>query len=119
MKAAAKRAHGKLNDAFVAGVAGGLRRYHEAHGAAVPVLRMSMPINVRQGETGAVAGNQFVPARFEVPVGIVSPVARMTAIRDLIGQQRAEPALRLLDEVAALLCSGSGSDGRRGLRRST
>ena len=38
----------------------------------VPALRMSMPINVREGETGAVAGNQFVPARFEVPVGIVS-----------------------------------------------
>jgi diacylglycerol O-acyltransferase / wax synthase len=45
-----------------------------------------------------------VPARFEVPIGIVSPVARMTAIRDLVGQQRTEPALRLLDEVAALLC---------------
>ena len=104
LKAAAKRAHGKLNDAFVAGVAGGLRRYHEAHDASVPALRMSMPINVREGDSAAIAGNQFVPARFEVPVGIVSPVARMTAIRDLVGRQRAEPALRLLDEVAALLC---------------
>src|SRR4029450_8543368 len=35
---------------------------------------------------------------------IVSPVARMTAIRDLVGVQRGEPALRLLDEVAELLC---------------
>jgi diacylglycerol O-acyltransferase / wax synthase len=104
LKAAAKRAHGKLNDAFVAGVAGGLRRYHDIHHAPVPALRMSMPINVREGDLAAVAGNQFVPARFEVPIGIVSPVARMTAIRDLVGQQRAEPALRLVDEVAALLC---------------
>ena len=104
LKAAAARAHGRLNDAFVAGVAGGLRRYHEAHGAPVPALRMSMPINVRERATAAVAGNQFVPARFEVPVGIVSPVERMAAIRELVGQQRGEPALRLLDEVAALLC---------------
>jgi WS/DGAT/MGAT family acyltransferase len=104
LKSAARRAHGRLNDAFVAGVAGGLRRYHEAHGAPVPALRMSMPINLRERATAAVAGNQFVPARFEVPVGIVSPVERMAAIRELVGQQRGEPALRLLDEVAALLC---------------
>jgi len=104
LKAAAKRAHGRVNDAFVAGVAGGLRRYHEAHGMPVQQLRMSMPINVREADTATVAGNQFVPARFEVPVGIVSPVARMTAIRDLVGVQRGEPALRLLDEVAELLC---------------
>ena len=104
LKAAAKRAHGKVNDAFVAGVAGGLRRYHDAHGMPVQQLRMSMPINVREADTATVAGNQFVPARFEVPVGIVSPVARMTAIRELVGVQRGEPALRLLDEVAELLC---------------
>jgi WS/DGAT/MGAT family acyltransferase len=103
LKAAAKRAHGKLNDAFVAAVAGGLRRYHEAHGALVPELRMSMPINVREGETAAIAGNQFVPARFTVPVGIAGPVERTAAIRDLVGRQRGEPALRLLDEVAGLL----------------
>ena len=30
---ASKRVGGKLNDAFVAGVAGGLRRYHDAMGA--------------------------------------------------------------------------------------
>ena len=34
---------------------------------------MSMPINVREADTAAVAGNQFVPARFEVPVGIAPP----------------------------------------------
>src|SRR5262245_2779561 len=98
LKVAAKRVHGKLNDAFVAGVAGGLRRYHEAHGLEVDALRMSMPINVREGETASVAGNQFVPARFEVPVGIASPLERMAAIRNLVGRQRGEPALRLLDE---------------------
>lgn len=103
LKAAARRVRGKLNDAFVAGVAGGLRRYHEAHGAPVDALRMSMPINVREADTAAVAGNQFVPARFEVPVGIAPPGERMAAIRDLVGRQRGEPALRLIDEMAGLL----------------
>jgi diacylglycerol O-acyltransferase len=103
LRAASKRARGRLNDAFVAGVAGGLRRYHEAHGVEVSELRMSMPINVRDGDTAALAGNQFVPTRFAVPVGIVSPVERMAAVRELVGRQRGEPALRLLDEVAGLL----------------
>ncbi|HWW54954.1 MAG TPA: wax ester/triacylglycerol synthase domain-containing protein, partial [Acidimicrobiales bacterium] len=40
-KAAAKVAHGKLNDAFVAAMLGGLRRYHDHHGAPVNELRMT------------------------------------------------------------------------------
>ena len=53
LRMAAKAADGKLNDAFVAGVAGGLRRYHEQHGAPVDALRMTMPINVRtDGDRG-------------------------------------------------------------------
>ena len=35
LKKAATAAGGTLNDAFVASVTGGLRRYHERHGAAV------------------------------------------------------------------------------------
>jgi diacylglycerol O-acyltransferase len=103
LRAAAKRAHCTMNDAFVAGVAGGLFRYHAAHAVDVSHLRISMPISVREGESGRIAGNQFVPARFIVPVGIADPVARMKAVHELVSRQRAEPALRLLDEVAAVL----------------
>jgi len=103
LRAAAKLVDGKLNDAFVAGVAGGLRMYHEAHGAPVESLRMTMPINVREGENAKVAGNQFVPARFPVPVGIADPRERMAAIRALVAEQRAEPALSLLPDVSGVL----------------
>jgi WS/DGAT/MGAT family acyltransferase len=103
LRAAAKRVDGKLNDAFVAAVAGGLRLYHAAHGAPVERLRMSMPINLRTGEDAARAGNQFVPARFEVPVGIADPAARMAAIRDLVRRQREEAALPLVEEISAAL----------------
>ena len=41
---------------------------------------MTMPINVRDGEKGKKAGNQFVPARFEVPMQVLDPVERMQRI---------------------------------------
>jgi WS/DGAT/MGAT family acyltransferase len=102
MKAAAKRAGGKLNDAFVAGVMGGLRLYHELHGQPVRELRMTMPINLRDETTGHVAGNQFAPARLPVPVGITDPNERMRVVAKLVRSQRVEAALPLLEEVSGL-----------------
>ncbi|HWW54501.1 MAG TPA: wax ester/triacylglycerol synthase domain-containing protein, partial [Acidimicrobiales bacterium] len=61
-KAAAKVAGGRLNDFFVAGVLGGMRRYHDQHGSSVSALRMTMPINIRNAETEDLAGNAFAPA---------------------------------------------------------
>jgi WS/DGAT/MGAT family acyltransferase len=101
-KAAAKQADGKLNDAFVAAVAGGLARYHDRHGAPVDALRMTMPINIRV-EGQAAGGNQFVPARFPVPMNIADPVERMRVIRGLVTEQRAEPALAFTDAIAGVL----------------
>lgn len=103
LKDAAHLVSGKLNDAFVAGVAGGLHRYHESHGNDVGLLRMTMPINVRDDVAATRAGNQFVPARFPVPIGIDDPIARMNAIRELVSHQRSEPALHLSDPIANLL----------------
>jgi WS/DGAT/MGAT family acyltransferase len=103
LRAAAKVAGGTVNDAFVAAMIEGLERYHERHGARADALRMTMPINVREGEKGHKAGNQFVPARFEVPLGVRDPVARMRRIGELVRQQRSEPALPLIDEISALL----------------
>lgn len=103
MKVAARRAGGKLNDAFVAAIAGGWRRYHDRHGAPASALRMSMPINVRTVETEQRAGNQFAPARFPVPLTVADPVHRMKVMRDLVGRARAEPALALTEPLANLL----------------
>ena len=102
-KAAARGIGGRLNDAFVGAVLGGLRRYHEAHEAPVPGLRMGMPINIRDADTENVAGNQFVPARFLVPLGPPDPVSRMLAVRQLVAQQRAEPALASTEAIAGIL----------------
>ena len=101
-KAAAKKAGGRLNDAFVAAVAGGLGRYHRRHGADAEALRMSMPINIRAAGD-ALGGNQFVPARFPVPISIDDPLERMAAIRQLVAEARAEPALALTAPIAGVL----------------
>lgn len=103
MKAAANKSGGRLNDAFVAAVAGGLRRYHDAHDAPVEALRMSMPISIRDDASEGLAGNHFVPARFEVPLGPADPIARMQQLRTLIRTQRDEPALAATEAIAGVL----------------
>ena len=50
---------------------------------------MTMPINVRTEATQGVAGNQFVPARFPVPMTITDPIERMAAIRALVATRGA------------------------------
>lgn len=102
-KRAAKAAGGKLNDAFVAAILGGWRRYHDRHGLPTDSLRMTMPISIRSEDTVDEAGNQFAPARFEVPLAIADPVTRMREVRRLVEQARAEPALTLVDPMAGLL----------------
>jgi diacylglycerol O-acyltransferase len=103
LKRAGKAAGGTVNDAFVAGVANGLARYHTSHGAPVETLRMLMPVNVRGGDKANRAGNQFAPARFEVPVGIEDPAERIRAIGKLCRAQRDEPALPWIEEVTGVL----------------
>jgi len=103
LKRAGKAVGGSVNDAFVAGVGGALARYHEALGEPAEELRMLMPVNVRGGAKANRAGNQFAPARFEVPVGIENPAERIQAIAKLCRAQRDEPALPWIEEITSVL----------------
>lgn len=102
LRAAANTVGGSLNDGFLAAVAGGMRRYHELHGAAVDELRMTLPISIR-GDADPLAGNRFVPVRFAMPVGDPDPAARVRIARRLVADWRAEPALRMSDALAGAL----------------
>ncbi len=102
LKRAAKGSGCSLNDAFIAGALGGLRRYHEDHGVSVEDLRMTMPINVRT-DTAQLGGNHFTPARFLVPLTFDDPEQRMQAVRTLSRQVRDEPAIHLTDALAGVL----------------
>jgi diacylglycerol O-acyltransferase / wax synthase len=102
LRAAAKAGGGTLNDAFVAGVAGGLARYHDEHLMPTPDLRMTMPINLRaDGDTAG--GNRFTPARFPIPLTIDDPSERIRTIGNLVRTIREEPAVAMSDSLAAVL----------------
>jgi WS/DGAT/MGAT family acyltransferase len=103
LRRAAKVAGGSLNDAFVAGVAGGLARYHEEHGRPAADLRMTMPINLRADGDTTAGGNRFTPARFPIPLTIDDPLERMQAIRTLVQSIRQEPAVAMSSSLAAIL----------------
>jgi diacylglycerol O-acyltransferase len=102
LKRAGKAVGGSLNDAFVAGVVGGLASYHEFHGEQVDDLRMVMPINLRD-PSAAMGGNHFTPARFLVPLTIKDPAERMVALGAIARSIRDEPAVALTDALAGVL----------------
>jgi diacylglycerol O-acyltransferase len=102
LRRVAKATEGSLNDVFVAAVAGGVRRYHERHGVTPDALRMTLPINLRSGGDDA-GGNRFAPARFPVPTAIDDPRERVAAIRLLVKEWRAEPALQMTSTLAGIL----------------
>ncbi len=97
---AAHAAEGTLNDAFLAGIAGGMRLYHERHASPVSKLRVTMPISLRRpGDPPG--GNRFAPARFVLPISTIDPRARMCELGDLARGWRNEPALPLSNAIAA------------------
>lgn len=102
LRAAAKTVGGTLNDGFVGGITGGLRRYHERHDAPVDTLRLTMPISIRTDDD-VEGGNRVTLVRFEVPVGIEDPAARMTAIDELCGDLRRERAIPHSNTIAGVL----------------
>ena len=99
LRAAAHHSGGALNDAFVAGVAGGLRRYHEKHGVAVGDLHLTMPMSLRE-EGDEMGGNRITVMRFDVPVGIVDPAQRIREIHERTARVRREKSLPYTQWIA-------------------
>jgi diacylglycerol O-acyltransferase / wax synthase len=102
LREAAHRSGGALNDAFVAGVAGGLRRYHEKHGVGVGPLHLSMPISLR-AEDDAPGGNRITLMRFDIPVDLADPAERIRQIRERTERVRHEKSLPHTQLIAGFL----------------
>ena len=92
LKAAARSAGGSVNDAFLAAVLGGFRRYHEHFSVPVNTMPVAMPISLRTAADGA-GGNRFAAARFAAPVAEPDPRERMRQVREFVITARAEPAV--------------------------
>lgn len=99
LHAAAARAGGHVNDAFLAGLTGGLRRYHDAHGAAVGNLRVTMPVSIRK-PGDPLGGNRIALLRFGVPAGIEDPGERIARIARTVRSWRREPGIALTQGIA-------------------
>jgi diacylglycerol O-acyltransferase / wax synthase len=102
LKRAAKVADGTVNDAYLAVVTGGLRRYHQCHGTTAEYLRAVIPISLRTTQdTGW--GNKITLMRLTVPVGEPDPAARMRLLHRLTEAAREEPSLPVTGAIAGVL----------------
>ena len=102
LKEAAHRSGGALNDAFVAGISGGLRRYHEKHGTTVGELHLTMPISVRKDGDDE-GGNHITLARFDVPVGMADPAKRISETRERTNKVRNEKSTPYIQIIAGAM----------------
>ena len=102
LKRAAKSADGTINDAFLAGVTGGFRRYHERHGLPCEGLRITLPISIRHPDDPA-GGNRITLMRFTIPAGILDPIERMSTVHGLTTEARSELSIPYTNAVARAL----------------
>lgn len=102
LRGAARLAGGSLNDAFLAGVTGGLRRYHEKHGVEVDELHVTMPVNIR-ADGDPIGGNRITLMRFDLPVAVADPGERIRRIRERTGGIRGEASLPYTQQIAGAL----------------
>jgi diacylglycerol O-acyltransferase len=102
LRAAAKLAGGSLNDAFLAGITGGLRIYHEKHGVDIGELHVNMPVNIRAAGD-PVGGNRITLMRFDLPVDEVDPVERIRIIHGRASGIRNEASLPYTQQIAGAL----------------
>jgi diacylglycerol O-acyltransferase len=90
------------NDAFLAAVGAGLRRYHEHHGAQVADLRVTMPVNIRRPED-PIGGNRITLMRLAVPVGVADPAERMRLTRARCAAVKGDRSLPYTQVLAGAL----------------
>jgi WS/DGAT/MGAT family acyltransferase len=102
LRAAAKAADASVNDAYLAGLVGAMRHYHERLGQPVEVMPFAVPISLRDaGDTSA--GNKITVGRVAAPIALADPAERMLAIKEQVRLARREPAAGMFDVAGPLL----------------
>lgn len=111
LRAAGRVGGGSLHDAFVAALAGGLRRYHEAHGVALEALPIRLRVSLDRAED-PMGGLRFAGAMIAAPCGIEDPADRIAAVRGEVlslHTERALDAVRAFAPVVGLLPADVGA----------
>jgi diacylglycerol O-acyltransferase len=99
---AAKAAGGSINDAYLAGLCGALRRYHEHMGVPIDTLPIAIPVNMRSHNDPA-GGNRFAGVNLAAPIGVVDPEKRIKSIRSQMTRKRDERAVNMVGVMAPLI----------------
>jgi diacylglycerol O-acyltransferase / wax synthase len=100
LRAVARRGGGTLDDAAVALVLGGLRRYHERRGSDLREIPVGVRVSLDRADD---LGNRFAGAIIQGPLSIEDPVDRVAAVRGEVLSLHTERALEVLDAAAPLL----------------
>jgi diacylglycerol O-acyltransferase len=96
LRAAGRSCGATVNDAYLTGITGGLRRYHELHGGTTDALRMTLPINVRE-EGDAAAGNRIALIRLELPLLPADPARRIVEVHRRTDRWKGAPGLAYIE----------------------
>jgi diacylglycerol O-acyltransferase / wax synthase len=99
---AAKAAGGSINDAYIAGLCGALRLYHDAKGVPIETLPMAVPVNLRS-EADPAGGNRFAGVNLAAPIGLHDPEVRIKNIRSQMTRKREERAIDMVGAIAPVL----------------
>lgn len=102
MRSCAKAGSATVNDVFLAGLLGGMRKYHEAFGAPIDDTPLSFPIDV-SGAEAPESGNHFSAAVIPGPSAEPDPTARLKAVHELVTSRRAEPGVDAAVRLAPVL----------------
>jgi diacylglycerol O-acyltransferase / wax synthase len=102
LKAAGRAVGGTVNDAYMAALLGGIRRYHNAVGIELSDIPTAMPVSLRKpGDPPG--GNRFAGAMFAGPTAVHDPADRIAAVRDRVRKVREEPALDAFGVLSPVL----------------
>jgi diacylglycerol O-acyltransferase / wax synthase len=111
LKAAGAAVGATVNDAFLAALAGAMRKYHERAGRPAPAIRVSMAVNRRDESTRTDAGNYVTGARIVIPLDVADLRERIRRVHAITGAALGESAtpyvMTILGGVGRI--SGTGS----------
>ena len=100
LRAVARQGGGTLDDAAVALVLGGLRRYHARRDSDVAEIPVGLRVSLDRADD---LGNRFAGAIISGPLAIEDPVDRVAAVRGEVLSLHTERALTVLDAAAPVL----------------
>lgn len=100
LRTVARQGGGTLDDAAVALVLGGLRRYHARRDSALPEIPVGVRVSLDRADD---LGNRFAGALISGPLAIEDPVDRVAAVRGEVLSLHTERALQVLDAAAPVM----------------